>query len=470
MNTALGELFSDHETLRDEHREARVNRINFDRDRRSIEVWMFSDVLLDKDHLRRLSDELKSLYSLNDLTIHCRYNNLPLTPDYAPMLAQHIAQVCPACRGFLEDAEMVVEDNRVRFLLQHGGGESLARSNASRLLSQLIEEEFGTRYEVCFEGELELRDFSQDLQTVRTAIAEEARKAAPAPEVRKQQVSDQLYGRRFDLPTTPMREVDLDSGTVAVSGEVFGLETRISKNKQTVIVSFNLTDLTSSLPVKLFPKADQSRDLLAALKDGMYIKVRGDMQMDRYTNELSLMARDIVKADRPVRLDKAPKKRVELHLHTTMSQMDAVTPVQDYLKRAAQWEHPAIAITDHGVLQAYPDACNGAKKAGFTGKILYGIESYFINDGDASAETPLLDEEMVIFDVETTGLSARNDRLTEIGAVLIKDGAILDRFQTFVNPGMPIPGEIVKLTGITDEMVADAPSEAEAVAAFLRFA
>ena len=471
MNKAFSELFCEYPCRCEALRSAEVTGVRLERERHLLEVWLSCGSYLDKLELQNAKREIERLYGVEDLIVHCRYEGLELTPAYAPMLAQHLGLVCPACRGFLEDAVMSVQQNFVTLELLHGGGETLLRTGAAALLSALLEEEFGKRYEVRFEGRLELEQLSETAQQELLSVEQTARKAVRARSASARARGDVLFGRAVGTECTPLREIDIDNGSVTVCGEVFGLDSRVSKNGKTAIISFNVTDGTSSFPVKLFPAAEKSGELLAALKDGLYIRLRGDVQMDRYTNELGIVARDIVRAEKPVRTDDAPQKRVELHLHTTMSQMDAVTPVQAYLERAAQWGHPAIAITDHGVLQAYPDACNGAKKAGFTGKILYGMEAYYIRDEDGEEQqSALLDEEFVIFDVETTGLSSSADRLTEIGAVLVAKGQVLDRFQTFVDPQRPIPAEITKLTGITDEMVKDAPKEGDALRALLSFA
>ena len=471
MNKAFSELFCEYPCRCEALRSAEVTGVRLERERHLLEVWLSCGSYLDKLELQNAKREIERLYGVEDLIVHCRYEGLELTPAYAPMLAQHLGLVCPACRGFLEDAVMSVQQNFVTLELLHGGGETLLRTGAAALLSALLEEEFGKRYEVRFEGRLELEQLSETAQQELLSVEQAARKAVRARSASARARGDVLFGRAVGTECTPLREIDIDNGSVTVCGEVFGLDSRVSKNGKTAIISFNVTDGTSSFPVKLFPAAEKSGELLAALKDGLYIRLRGDVQMDRYTNELGIVARDIVRAEKPVRTDDAPQKRVELHLHTTMSQMDAVTPVQAYLERAAQWGHPAIAITDHGVLQAYPDACNGAKKAGFTGKILYGMEAYYIRDEDGEEQqSALLDEEFVIFDVETTGLSSSADRLTEIGAVLVAKGQVLDRFQTFVDPQRPIPAEITKLTGITDEMVKDAPKEGDALRALLSFA
>ena len=195
------------------------------------------------------------------------------------------------------------------------------------------------------------------------------------------------------------------------------------------------------------------------------------MQFDKYTKEIDIMAKNIMAAAAPApRMDDAEEKRVELHLHTQMSSMDGVTPVKKYIERAIEWGHKAIAITDHGVVQAFPDAMNAIGKSDL--KVIYGVEAYLIDDLGSVVTMPRgqsLDDTFVVFDIETTGLSKETESITEIGAVKVVDGKIIDRFSTFVNPERPIPAEITKLTGITNEMVADAPVITEILPRFLEF-
>jgi len=200
------------------------------------------------------------------------------------------------------------------------------------------------------------------------------------------------------------------------------------------------------------------------------VKVRGEAQYDKYARELIIFAYDIMETQKTERQDDAAKKRVELHLHTQMSAMDGVSSVKDLVRRAAKWGHPAVAITDHGVVQAYPEAYEAGKKNNI--KIIYGVECYLVSDSAAIVYNPsdtTLDGDFVVFDIETTGLNASTDRIIEIGAVKVSRGKITDRFSTFVNPKIPIPDKIVELTGITDEMVKDAPEIEEVLESFLNF-
>ena len=271
---------------------------------------------------------------------------------------------------------------------------------------------------------------------------------------------------------TPMREVELDLGRCTVQGEVFSVDHREIPKARAWVINFDMTDHTGSVHVSRFMREEGAGAVAAAIKEGMTLTVGGTLGYSKFDPDLTLTPELIVTAERTEREDLAEEKRVELHLHTVMSAMDALTDTQTVIERAVRWGHPAIAITDHGVVQSFPDAM---KAAGDRIKILYGVEGYYVNDVDDRAAvygpvTGSLDGEIVAFDIETTGLNAEKERITEIGAVLLRNGEEIDRFQTFVDPGMPIPAEITRLTGIRNEDVAGAPGQEEAVRRLLEFA
>ena len=281
-----------------------------------------------------------------------------------------------------------------------------------------------------------------------------------------------LLGKPIKSSRVAMDSLTAESGTVTVEGSVFAVDSREVKNGAAVL-SFSMTDYTGSVHVSRYFKKDEDKSVIEKIKTGMWLVVHGHMSFNRYDGDITLEPLAIAEGKREERQDESEEKRVELHLHTRYSALDALTDPAAAVKTAAKWGHKAIAITDHGVAQAFPDMWHAADKAGI--KIIYGVEGYYINDVDdllvVSAESSLpLRCEFVAFDIETTGLDADKDHITEIGAVLFSaEGRILKSFQTFVHPGIPIPPEIVKLTGITDRDVAAAPGEAAAVKEFLDF-
>ena len=280
-----------------------------------------------------------------------------------------------------------------------------------------------------------------------------------------------LWGKAFTGKLTPIRELNIKQGNAIVEGRVFKSECYETRRKGMWTLNFDLTDENGSVAVRKAMDEKESKVLGSAVSDGMWLRLQGKVELTYDGKDIMLRPVNIMKADHPGRRDDAPEKRVELHLHTQMSSMDALTDVGKVVKQAAAWGHPAIAITDHGTVQAFPKARDAAKGKI---KILYGVEGYYVNDLDDrvavhGGQEQDFDDEIVCFDIETTGLKVQREAITEIGAVVLKDGQITDKFQTFVNPGRRLTPEIIGLTGITDAMLEDAPPPEEALAAFLRF-
>ncbi|MDR1589794.1 MAG: PolC-type DNA polymerase III [Oscillospiraceae bacterium] len=279
---------------------------------------------------------------------------------------------------------------------------------------------------------------------------------------------------------TPIGELAQYVGKAAVRGEVFDEPDCRQTKTGAWLLSFYITDYTGSLHVRKFLNNDKSpstesaiRSIKRFIKPGVYLTVSGELSESKYDNGEIVMRPDNIETyERPVRSDGAESKRVELHLHTRMSAMDALTDAEAAVKRAIEWGHTAVAITDHGVVQSFPEAM---KAAGDRIKVIYGVEGYYLNDVDGrpavfGAPGGSARDEIVVFDIETTGLSARDDAITEIGAVIMRDGRETERFHTFADPDRPIPPDITRLTGIRDSDVAGAPSQMAAVTAFLEFA
>lgn len=282
--------------------------------------------------------------------------------------------------------------------------------------------------------------------------------------------SNIIFGKKINCEVIKISDVNTNTGVAAFEGEVFDVEVRELKSKKKLYI-FNITDLSSSITVKVFGNNKSSEELDEKLTDGLYVRVQGDVIYDTFSKELVVMGKTIMTLDKPVtRQDKCDLKRVELHLHTQMSDMDGMSNFSDIAKRAAEWGHKAIGLTDHGVVQAFPEGMGAAKKHGI--KVLYGLEGYVVNDIVTIVSRPMdkpLDCSYVVFDIETTGLSPRNDRITEIGAVKIEKGVIVDRFSHLINPEITIPKKIIELTGITDEMVMDKPTIDRVLPQFLDF-
>ena len=287
---------------------------------------------------------------------------------------------------------------------------------------------------------------------------------------------DVLYGRDFEDEAIPLSDVVGEMGEITIRGKILKLETREIRNEKTIVM-FAITDFTDTIMVKMFTRNEQLPEILTGIKKGAFLKIKGVTTIDKFDGELtigSVVGIRKISDFTTTRKDTSPEKRVELHCHTKMSDMDGVSEAQALVARAHDWGHQAIAITDHGVVQAFPDANHYVERLDKEDpfKIIYGVEAYLVDDLTEIAvneQGQTLDDTFVVFDIETTGFSAAEDRIIEIGAVKITDGAIVDRFSTFVNPEVPIPFEIQQLTHITDDMVLEAPKIEEALPAFLDF-
>nr|WP_303932355.1 PolC-type DNA polymerase III [Ruminococcus bromii] len=431
--------------------------------------------------------------------------------DYFPQLYAAVRRDIPSINGTLNNAEVRFENNTLTINLLNGGKTLLDSKGFDKALIKLISEEFNLYISVNYTGTFEVEENSEEYKAaiqdaqekinrenlqkaaefyqeeVETAEKREEKHAENATveiEVREgkfatpqiiQSSIRPLYGRSIRGKMIPISSISGDSGRIVVWGDVFDIEKKVTKSGDKNIFTIDITDYTGSTTAKVFNSIKESA-VIDNIKKGDTIVVQGDVEYDKYAGELVVNARSIGTAQKVKVVDNAEKKRVELHMHTNMSQMDAVTSAGDLVNRAYQWGHKAVAITDHGVAQAFPDAMKAADKINKDEekiKIIYGVEAYFMDDlvesvkGDADTG---FDGTFICFDIETTGLSAARDKITEIGAVKVENGVITDTFSTFANPEMPIPQKITQLTGITDDMVKDAPSQSEAVGAFLEFA
>lgn len=284
---------------------------------------------------------------------------------------------------------------------------------------------------------------------------------------------DVLYGRDFEEDAIALDQIIGEMGEVVIRGKILNLETREIRNEKTIVM-FHVSDFTDTITVKMFTKNEQLPEILEGVKKGAFVKVKGVTAIDKFDSELTLASITGIKKISDfttMRMDSNPQKRVELHCHTKMSDMDGVTDVKDIIKRAMDWGHPAIAITDHGVVQSFPDA-NHAIPKDSDFKVIYGMEAYIVDDLKeivVNSKNQSLQDTYVVFDIETTGFSPINNRMIEIGAVKVEEGQITERFSTFINPEVPIPFEIEQLTGINDHMVLDAPKVEEILPKFIEF-
>ena len=328
-------------------------------------------------------------------------------------------------------------------------------------------------------------DSAKEKKTADSGKKESAKSGFKKGEFRKKEFQRPLkqgddpslvYGKNFEDEPLTLDQVVTEMGEITIHGKIISFDTREIRNEKTILM-FSVTDFTDTITVKMFVRNDQLAELLGDIKKGAFVKIKGVTTIDKFDGELTIGSVTGIKkiGDFTVsREDLSPVKRVELHCHTKMSDMDGVSEVKSIVKRAHDWGHPAIAITDHGVAQSFPDANHYIETLDKDDpfKVIYGVEGYVVDDLTeiaVNAGEQTLDDTYIVFDIETTGFSAIKDKIIEIGAVKVKDGAIVEKFSTFVNPKRPIPFEITQLTSITDEMVLDAPDIETVLPEFLEF-
>ena len=468
--------------------------------RREVSVCIQSSVYLPLGLRRNAEKQIRKAYLLREAELRVNYPAALLPELEVSDLVELLSPDCPTAPAILAGCDRRTEGGTVHLNLKSGGADTL-RPHLRRV-EQRLSEAFSApvRLELHAEKELTAEELFRQTEQMREQAVEAipkpaARPGTPAP-VRSAQSADLLYGKPFSQPVMPMKDVSLDVFKACVEGEVFQINHREVAGGKNIVVSFYMSDHTGAVCVSKFLSAAEAKPIVEGIHEpngkkhtpGSWLRVFGKITVNKYDGELNLQPYSIQLTKPPVRLDTADEKRVELHLHTNMSAMDALTDPAAAIAQAAAWGHRAIAITDHGVAHSFPAAL-AASKAKVAGtdqpiKVLYGCEGYFINDVDlplahedgawrtcvfGPADAPL-DGTYVALDVEATGLSPEQDRLIEIGAVRMRGSEILDRYTTFVDPGRRLSGKIIELTGITDEMLVGAPSEREAVGGFLDFA
>ena len=453
----------------------------------SVHVVVHSESYIPQRILDQAAREISSLYGLRRMNLTATHPASELQKIEPEELRDLFVMHDSMARGSLAGARWEWEGEKLTIRLAANGKAALLEHVPA--VQQNLRERFAAPVTIAIEtgSELEGKALMDAMQTLREQTIRKMPAAAAAhPEKREEKAqpqSETFYGKPFRGPAVPMKDLTMDMGTVIVEGRVFNVEHKELKKRNAYVVKFDMTDNTNSVRISRFMEANEAKPILENVAVGSVLRVQGRLIEDRFENEMVLKPYAMEPGSLPKRQDKAAgAKRVELHLHTTMSNMDALTPTDAAIKQAAAWGHRAIAITDHGCCQSFTDAlhCVEGKKppkvAGTdeTIKILYGCEGYYVNDvddrivvhGDKDMD---FHQEFVAFDLETTGLSSRDDRIIEIGAVILKDGQEMSRFQTFVDPGRHLERKIVELTGITDEMLQGAPKIEEILPKFLEF-
>lgn len=497
--TAFSQAFSGFEVpseLEDALKDANIEQMEINRKTRVINMTLAFSYPFGPLKIETLRRELAKFYQLETVNIHVKMPQTDFGRAQVDEVLEWAKAVYPAVFGFLNKCAYELKDDMLMITVHNGGARVIEDSGCARAMEQKIREHFGRQIRLCVTGmedpdEAFRRDHEEKLREKMKELLEEEVKI-PAASAKKEKPKEKkpyipvknkpapqtapediILGKPFGDDLVKMKDIEVNAGRLAVQGEIFRMETREVKSGLMMVITADITDRTSSVRCKRVMDAEKAAELLKNLKQGMYVAVRGELETDRFEQDTVLRFTDIIKKKKPERHDTEKEKRVELHLHTQMSAMDGVTSVTDLVRQAAKWGHKAIAITDHGVAQAFPDAMHAGDETGI--KIIYGTEGYYVNNLEdievvtGGIDQPI-DEDFVCFDLETTGTRPSDDGITEIAASVVRDGYIIENFQTYVNPGRLIPQNITDLTGITNGMVADAPDEKTAVRSFLKFA
>ncbi len=488
----------------------KVHSCKLIKDTNCVNIELSGEITYSDSYLRQLENILAKSYDVSSVKITYHLEMPEDGHDLSKHL-DHIRQVlserAPSSYGFLKNSTWSVDDRTIYIKLGRDCSTFLKSMNFDRTIHDIVYELLGINCNISFtdkSGKTSTNLITEDvpngdghLKSMDLSNVDINYKAPQAPKGSKQRKDDiiapsvsararakvnsdegakkatSFIGREITQEITPINEITPDSYVVAIFGKVISTEDRQLKSGA-YLFSLDVTDYSSSIKVKFFVKEDKIGDVKAEIKVGRAVYVQGEAQYDTYSKETTIKGTTLKFGTWEEREDKAAEKRCELHMHTAMSAMDGITPVQDLLKTAERWGHKAMAITDHGVLQSYDDAFKFKKFNNLNVKILYGMEGYLFDEphfvmfnyklGDD------LDRDYVVFDLETTGLYKKTDRIIEIGAVKYsKDGTIVDRFSTFVNPEMPIPDSSYAIHGISDAMVADAPTISQILPSFLNF-
>ncbi|KQO04383.1 PolC-type DNA polymerase III [Paenibacillus sp. Leaf72] len=403
-----------------------------------------------------------------------------LASEYWPLFKEWAQQEIASVNGWLLKATITTEGDVITLLMLDEMGLELARKKRiDEEITRFYERQFSRSYKVKLavgEAKAEVyEEFEQRRVAEEREVIQQIMASAAAEELGDDGEPPARLAVGYDIreEPVPLMNIREEEKKITVQGAVFGLDKKELRNGSTLF-TFNLTDFSDSLSLKMFAKTKDDVKVLDLLSNGKWVKARGRVEYDRFMQEpeLVMMPNDLHEVHAPAdRKDNAEEKRVEFHLHTTMSAMDAVAPIDAYVKMAAKWGHKAMAVTDHSNVQCYPEAAKAAKKNGI--QLLFGLEANVVNDAVPIVlnprEQPLAGSEYIVFDIETTGLSVINNKIIELAGVKMKDGKEVATFATFINPHEKIPYHIQQLTNINDEMVQDAPELEPKLREFIEF-
>lgn len=509
MEKTIKEIFKDYNSNSFALNAAKIKNINLFKKTNKLEVQIISKEVIKASDLYAFERYLEKRFNIKEAIIkveHEKEINIDLKEEWTDII-KYMAYKHPLTKALLKNSTIEIDDKNLTVNLALKGKQVLEAREFDKILQQVIEDIYGKKLKVKYveniteemmkklqeeamqhekeaveQAQREAEEYAKEVQEKKGHRQKENSAAASqgengtAPmdmpsgdipfdtgeEAPKEEKSPLIYGRSLKIKEQLVKVADLsiDSGKVLLDGEILNMDSRELKSGK-ILVMFDLFDGSSTITCKAFVEGDKAKDTMKKMKDASGVKVEGTAQFDPFAKELGVIANTIIESTgikKETRKDEAKEKRVELHMHTQMSQMDAVTSATDLLKRAAKWGMKSIAITDHGVVQAFPEAHHFTEKNPDL-KIIYGVEAYLAPDKTPSVSFPKgqdIDTTYCVLDLETTGLSFRTEKITEVGIMKIKNGEVLDEFSCFVNPEKPIPQRVVEVTNITDDMVKDA--------------
>ena len=480
--------------------EANIEAINLFKKSNQLELKLMAEEMMPISEIYALEEYLKARFLIAKVTIQMVYSFEVDVPEQLEENWQNI--ICymskrfPLSKELLKRSTLEITENQIHVKLPMQGKDILYAMHFDKELADLVFDLYGRKYRIIYEEQISSQQKEENekileeeqkraIQLVQTQISagkqdgQQEKTKSPAPketnkveaqtvtqEASKANVEEKtplIYGKISKVKADFMKVIDISTDTekIAIEGEVIGIDSRELKNGK-ILISFKLYDGSSTIVCKTFVTAQQSDKILSRIKEAKGIRVEGNAKYDPFTKEMGVIANTIIETEgmkKEKRMDHSEQKRVELHMHTQMSQMDGMTACADLLKRAVSWGMKSIAITDHGVVQAFPDAHKYLGKSKADIKVIYGVEAYLVPDKEACVAFPKgqdIHTTYCVLDIETTGLSFRTEKITEIGIMKYQDGEVIDRFECFVNPEKPIPEEVVNITHITDDMVKDA--------------
>ncbi len=493
-----------------------VERIQMNQAKNKMRIHIQSERLISRDIIKKMTDKIgKSIFQNQEMEISFQekyalskqYSSEQLMQVYRDSIASELKDEEPILYAIFQNAEITTKSaDTLELHFDNTKAISIYTDELVRILEKIFFERCGvaTNFEVSFSEKIKKKEkdiksqmmiekMSMELMQKQEAAegteapvktkekernSEGADKYSKQPRARKERVSgnpDVFYGRDFEDEPIEISEIQGEMGEVTIHGKIFRLDQRELRNEKTLII-FDITDFTDSITVKMFARAEQKEQIFSVIKPGAFVKIKGITLIDKFDRELSIGS--IVGGKKAAdfstsRMDYAPVKRVELHCHTKMSDMDAVCDIKRLIKTAKKWGMPALALTDHGNVQAFTEAFHVIARDNHEEfKMIYGVEGYLVDDltevvrNDQGQD---FSNTFVVFDLETTGFSPVSDRIIEFGAVKVRNGEIIDRFSSFVNPEIPIPFAIEQLTGINDNMVIEAPKIEKVLREFIAF-